>query len=271
MDRDRGQGVLAARGVEPAPRRKRGTYPTTVRDDGPGQDSAGERRGRRRIPRIRHIPVHDDRRVRLVMLVRHLTHLPFDDPYRGCGAAVPRPVPRRGRSRVPGTSHRPRPATHAPPHRYPPATRSSARAAGAAAAAGPGCGSRPGRPRGARQTRPAHCHRCGPGGGESRDPLGRRARPNEWPRRTPRPAAGAARRRAQSAPDGRQAERRSRPLARREDRIARPARVRIRSRKPWVFARRRLFGWNVRLLTGQRLPGYAGTHGETVEPRRPTL
>jgi hypothetical protein len=25
--------------------------------------------------------------------------------------------------------------------------------------------------------------------------------------------------------------------------------VRMRSRKPWVFARRRLFGWNVRLLT----------------------
>jgi len=23
----------------------------------------------------------------------------------------------------------------------------------------------------------------------------------------------------------------------------------MRSRKPWVFARRRLFGWNVRLLT----------------------
>jgi hypothetical protein len=40
-----------------------------------------------------------------------------------------------------------------------------------------------------------------------------------------------------------QADRRSRPLARRADRMARPARVRIRSRKPWVFARRRLFGW----------------------------
>jgi hypothetical protein len=25
--------------------------------------------------------------------------------------------------------------------------------------------------------------------------------------------------------------------------------VRMRSRKPWVFARRRLFGWKVRLLT----------------------
>ncbi len=46
-----------------------------------------------------------------------------------------------------------------------------------------------------------------------------------------------------------QAERRSRPLARRVEMMARPARVRMRSRKPWVFARRRLFGWNVRLLT----------------------
>ena len=43
---------------------------------------------------------------------------------------------------------------------------------------------------------------------------------------------------------------RSRPLRLRAARTARPARVRIRSRKPCVFARRRLFGWNVRLLTG---------------------
>ena len=33
--------------------------------------------------------------------------------------------------------------------------------------------------------------------------------------------------------------------------IARPARVRMRSRNPCVFARRRLFGWKVRLLTGR--------------------
>jgi hypothetical protein len=42
---------------------------------------------------------------------------------------------------------------------------------------------------------------------------------------------------------------RARPLRRRAARIARPARVRMRSRNPCVFARRRLFGWNVRLLT----------------------
>jgi hypothetical protein len=42
---------------------------------------------------------------------------------------------------------------------------------------------------------------------------------------------------------------RPRPLARRADRIARPARVRIRRRKPCVLARRRLLGWKVRLLT----------------------
>jgi hypothetical protein len=40
-----------------------------------------------------------------------------------------------------------------------------------------------------------------------------------------------------------------RPLRRLEDRIERPARVRMRSRKPCTLWRRRLFGWYVRLLT----------------------
>lgn len=44
-----------------------------------------------------------------------------------------------------------------------------------------------------------------------------------------------------------QAESRSRPLRRRAATMARPARVRMRSRNPWVRARRRLFGWKVRL------------------------
>jgi hypothetical protein len=51
----------------------------------------------------------------------------------------------------------------------------------------------------------------------------------------------------------RQALSRARPLRRRAARTARPARVRMRSRNPCVLARRRLFGWNVRLLT--RTPG----------------
>ncbi len=50
-----------------------------------------------------------------------------------------------------------------------------------------------------------------------------------------------------------QADSRARPLARRAARIARPARVRILSRKPWVLARRRLLGWKVRLVTGRLL------------------
>ena len=48
---------------------------------------------------------------------------------------------------------------------------------------------------------------------------------------------------------GAQADSSRRPLRRRAAMIARPARVRIRSRKPCVLARRRLFGWKVRLLT----------------------
>jgi hypothetical protein len=47
-----------------------------------------------------------------------------------------------------------------------------------------------------------------------------------------------------------QADRARRPLRRRAEMMARPARVRMRSRNPWVRARRRLLGWNVRLLTG---------------------
>lgn len=42
-------------------------------------------------------------------------------------------------------------------------------------------------------------------------------------------------------------------MRRRAEIIARPARVRIRKRKPWVRLRRRLLGWNVRLLT-EELP-----------------
>jgi hypothetical protein len=57
---------------------------------------------------------------------------------------------------------------------------------------------------------------------------------------------------------GFQADRRARPLRRRAEMIARPARVRIRRRKPWVRLRRRLLGWNVRLLTG-KLPPSSGT------------
>src|SRR3954468_6335235 len=41
--------------------------------------------------------------------------------------------------------------------------------------------------------------------------------------------------------------------------MARPARVRMRSRNPWGFARRRLFGWNVRLLT-EELPTQGPRH-----------
>jgi hypothetical protein len=39
------------------------------------------------------------------------------------------------------------------------------------------------------------------------------------------------------------AERRMRPLARRAERTARPARVAIRARKPCFLARRRVLGW----------------------------
>ena len=45
-----------------------------------------------------------------------------------------------------------------------------------------------------------------------------------------------------------QAERRWRPLARRDFSTARPARVLMRWRKPCFLDRRRLFGWKVRFM-----------------------
>ena len=79
--------------------------------------------------------------------------------------------------------------------------------------------------------------------------------------------------------DGAQAASRERPLRRRPARIARPARVRIRRRKPCVLCRRRLFGWKVRLLTEdseivvvERLrstgAGWLGVPGERAERTR---
>ena len=68
----------------------------------------------------------------------------------------------------------------------------------------------------------------------------------------------------------RQAESFARPLLRRLARIARPARVRMRSRKPCVLARRRLFGWKVRLLTwGSRDDAgkTKGDHDDRSSPR----
>ena len=69
---------------------------------------------------------------------------------------------------------------------------------------------------------------------------------------------------------GRQAESSPRPLRRRAEMIARPARVRMRSRNPWVFARRRLLGWKVRLLTCGLQDGgsAAGFLGRTIPVTR---
>jgi hypothetical protein len=84
------------------------------------------------------------------------------------------------------------------------------------------------------------------------------------PERTPPDALSAAAKSAlvrsrcpAGSTTGPQAESSERPLRRRADRMARPARVRMRRRKPCVFARRRLFGWKVRLLTLFSVTGQA--------------
>jgi hypothetical protein len=45
----------------------------------------------------------------------------------------------------------------------------------------------------------------------------------------------------------------------------------MRSRKPWVFARRRLFGWNVRLLTRWLQDGIGTTGQRAVSLRWPLM
>ncbi len=128
-------------------------------------------------------------------------------------------------------------------------------------------------------TKPARAGKAlSPGACGSGSPLRmwttRSGRPALRPRRTA--AANSSRRLSRcsvgstSQPVRNQADRRARPLPRRDARIARPARVRIRSLNPWVLARRRLFGWKVRLLTQglQRMMGDGGHRlAVTVRPR----
>ena len=69
-----------------------------------------------------------------------------------------------------------------------------------------------------------------------------------------------------NSPD--QADRRRRPLSRRERNTLRPARVDMRERKPCFFARRRLLGWNVRFTRGLRdLPPRRGHRSSLLRQR----
>jgi hypothetical protein len=139
----------------------------------------------------------------------------------------------------------------APPERRPAAHR-PAPGPGAAAAGSPCSGPRPNRQPGRRPVRSAPAaSRPPPGRGAPRAIDARRAVHPGRMRQSPRSgASGAGRGASTTAGRGRaQADSSLRPLRRRAARIARPARVCIRTRKPCVLARRRLFGWNVRLLT----------------------
>ena len=75
-------------------------------------------------------------------------------------------------------------------------------------------------------------------------------RPAVEPRRTVVEKSSLVRMRWTAVSKTAQAESFERPLRRRLAKMARPARVRMRRRKPCLRARRRLFGWYVRLLTG---------------------
>lgn len=113
-------------------------------------------------------------------------------------------------------------------------------------------------------------HRPGHGEGQPRG-FGRSGRGEEHGHRhdtttdpttmTPQLLEGAA---ITDSPD--QADRRRRPLRRRDRRTLRPARVDMRARKPCFLARRRLLGWNVRFTGPPRRTGQ-----ELLSGRRPSM
>jgi hypothetical protein len=185
-------------------------------------------------------------------------------PCRGPCLCLPRFLPTAAalhRGRHPGRrySHQPLPATHAPPPARRQAKRPIASASGAAAAAAPGA-ALPSRQQCDRlQNLPSGFPWC-PEPGAPRLNHGRRGVPAAPPPRSPRDGSDGQQRAAtEEIPERlqRQADSSVRPLRRRAAMMARPARVRMRNRNPWVFARRRLFGWNVRLplVTAVRSPG----------------
>ena len=176
-------------------------------------------------------------------------------------AEAKRGLPGRVRRRdPPGVRWRPG-DWHAPPTGYLQEATRDTRGPDDGACAGPGC-ARPPRPRPySPRSRPAQARRGRAGrAGDRRSAAALRGGRRAGSERTPSASASVQLPEARAitvAPTGphqRQARAgqtliRARPLRRRAARIARPARVRMRSRNPCVFARRRLFGWNVRLLT----------------------
>ncbi len=166
---------------------------------------------------------------------------------RGTGRAVA--VPRRGRRPTLRCRLRLRQKAHAPPPARRRAGHPAGSASGGAVDAAPGGGPPPRRP-GDRQRSPPSArpqgHRGGPGA--PRACAAPHADPAAPPSRSPRGGSVGWTQAARGDPAREdQADNWLRPLRRRIAMIARPARVRMRNRNPWVLARRRLFGWNVRL------------------------
>jgi len=144
---------------------------------------------------------------------------------------------RAAHSRTPTTGWL-RTGAPAPRHASLPAGRPHDHASDAAGDASPGCGPWQCRPPCSRRNRP---------GSAQHPSRGRRGRPGPVGRHEHRYARwNGTRHRGSSAADAEaprtQAESFARPLRRRSARMARPARVRMRRRKPCFLARRRLFG-----------------------------
>ena len=186
--------------------------------------------------------------------------------------------PPRGADRGPGRGRvrsrrpqRPREA-HGPRSRCRPAAARGGWPSGPGGGGSPGAGSRCCRrcaPPRSPPPAPRHRHRVG--GGRPARHYARDDRSARRPRTGSRGASGEQREARPVRPSSRG---RLRPTARcgpcdaATEMIDRPARVRMRSRKPCVFARRRLFGWKVRLLTVGLQDWSAQASGDQMCSRR---
>jgi hypothetical protein len=167
------------------------------------------------------------------------TRMAFTSHLPGAGPPRDRHPGSKRASRLTLAVHGQRPGTH-------PEVDPRIHASGDAAGASLGCERRQNRPTGSQRNRPQATRwgaRC-PAAGARRDASGRPSRPAERSSRSPRGCACDGPRSATA-----QADSLARPLRRRFAKMARPARVRMRRRKPCLRARRRLLGWYVRLLT----------------------
>jgi hypothetical protein len=177
----------------------------------------------------------------------------------------PGATPRRDRLRGPPREHRSPAGAPGRPPDIRPVVVARVTASGGEAGASLDCAQQPTRPRDSQRT-PPRARRHGPrqAAGARQDASARLWSHGGRSSKSPRCYACDGPRSTRTT----QADSFARPLRRRLARMARPARVRMRRRKPCLRARRRLLGWYVRLLTsGSSRRGWSHLRRSLPYPR----